>query len=155
MAAKNMYGIPTPYEDTYAMKNTMNFFGLPALCIGDINRLDSHTLVITEEDSKNYRKALVEDGVLKSILMVGNISGSGIYQYLIKNQIKLPSATGASSGCHLPTSMDLTRQRGPIHGTRTCAAVKFHSRYHKTPGRYIFRGNFTVWAQYQFRYIIL
>jgi nitrite reductase (NADH) large subunit len=34
----------------------------------------------------------VEDGVLKSILMVGNISGSGIYQYLIKNQIKLPSA---------------------------------------------------------------
>lgn len=48
------------------MKNTMNFFGLPALCIGDINRLDSHTLVITEEDSKNYRKALVEDGVLKA-----------------------------------------------------------------------------------------
>ena len=92
VAAKNMYGIPTPYEDTYAMKNTMNFFGLPALCIGDINRLDSHTLVITEEDSKNYRKALVEDGVLKSILMVGNISGNGIYQYLIKNQIKLPSA---------------------------------------------------------------
>ena len=92
VAAKNMYGIPTPYEDTYAMKNTMNFFGLPALCIGDIYRLDSHTLVITEEDRQNYRKALVEDGILKSILMVGNISGSGIYQYLIKNQIKLPSA---------------------------------------------------------------
>lgn len=68
------------------MKNTMNFFGLPALCIGDINRLDNSTLVITEEDSKNYRKALVEDGVLKSILMVGNISGSGIYQYLIKTR---------------------------------------------------------------------
>ncbi len=92
IAAKNMYGIPTPYEDTYALKNTMNFFGLPALCIGDINCLDSRTLVITEEDSKNYKKALVEDGVLKSILMAGNISGSGIYQYLIKNQIKLPSA---------------------------------------------------------------
>uniref|UniRef100_UPI0026CCB56F hypothetical protein n=1 Tax=Enterocloster clostridioformis TaxID=1531 RepID=UPI0026CCB56F len=91
-AAKNMYGIPTPYEDTYALKNTMNFFGLPALCTGDINCLDSRTLVITEEDSKNYKKALVEDGVLKSILMAGNISGSGIYQYLIKNQIKLPSA---------------------------------------------------------------
>ena len=59
---------------------------------GDINCLDSRTLVITEEDSKNYKKALVEDGVLKSILMAGNISGSGIYQYLIKNQIKLPSA---------------------------------------------------------------
>ena len=56
VAAKNMYGIPTPYEDTYAMKNTMNFFGLPALCIGDINRLDSHTLVITEEDSQKLQK---------------------------------------------------------------------------------------------------
>lgn len=88
IAAKNMYGIPTPYEDTYALKNTMNFFGLPALCIGDINCLDNRALVITEEDSKNYKKALVEDGVLKSILMAGNISGSGIYQYLIKNQIK-------------------------------------------------------------------
>ena len=51
-------GIPTPYEDTYALKNTMNFFGLPALCIGDINCLDNRALVITEEDSKNYRKAL-------------------------------------------------------------------------------------------------
>ncbi len=33
VAAKNMYGIPTPYEDTYAMKNTMNFFGLPAFAL--------------------------------------------------------------------------------------------------------------------------
>lgn len=83
-----MYGIPTPYEDTYALKNTMNFFGLPALCIGDINCLDNRALVITEEDSKNYRKALGGGRRIKSILMAGNISGSGIYQYLIKNQIK-------------------------------------------------------------------
>ena len=34
VAAKNMYGIPTPYEDTYAMKNTMNFFGLEIAMIG-------------------------------------------------------------------------------------------------------------------------
>ena len=155
VAAKNMYGIPTPYEDTYAMKNTMNFFGLPALCIGDINRLDSHTLVITEEDSQNYRKALVEDGVLKSILMVGNISGSGIYQYLIKNQIKLPSADRSIFRLSFADFYGFDTSKDPIHGTRTCAAVKFHSRYHKTPGRCIFRGNFTVWAQYQFRYIIL
>ena len=89
-AAKNMCGIPTVYDDTYAMKNTMNFFGLPALCIGDINCRGDGTQVITEEDRRNYRKALVEDGILKSILLLGDISGSGIYQYLIKNQIKLP-----------------------------------------------------------------
>lgn len=85
-----MCGILTAYEDVYAMKNTMNFFGLPSLCIGDINRIGSETQVITEEDTNNYRKALVEDGVLTGILLVGNISGSGIYQYLIKNRIKLP-----------------------------------------------------------------
>ena len=89
-AAKNMCGISTIYDDTYAMKNTMNFFGLPALCIGDINRVGDDTQVITEEDRENYRKALVEDGVLKCILLLGNISGSGIFQYLIKNRIKLP-----------------------------------------------------------------
>lgn len=90
-AAKNMCGILTPYEDTYAMKNTMNFFGLPSLCIGDINRVGPDTQVIIQEDRNNYRKALVENGILKSILMVGTISGSGIYQYLIKNRIKLPA----------------------------------------------------------------
>ena len=32
-AARNMCGLSEGYEDTYAMKNTMNFFGLPALCL--------------------------------------------------------------------------------------------------------------------------
>ena len=90
IAAKNMYGIPTPYEDTYALKNTMNFFGLPALCLGDINRVGAGTQVITQEDSRVYRKALVENGRLKAILMLGDISASGIFQYLIKNEVPLP-----------------------------------------------------------------
>ena len=89
-AARNMCGLPTRYEDTYAMKNTMNFFGLASLCIGDINRIGEKTEVVTAEDRKNYRKALVEDGKLKSILQQRDIGGSGIYQYLIKNEIPLP-----------------------------------------------------------------
>lgn len=89
-AARNMCGLPTRYEDTYAMKNTMNFFGLASLCIGDINRIGEKTEVVTAEDRKNYKKALVEDGKLKSILLQGDIGGSGIYQYLIKNEIPLP-----------------------------------------------------------------
>ena len=89
-AAKNMCGIPTEYDDTYAMKNTMNFFGLASLCIGDINRVNENTESITAQDRKNYKKALVENGKLKAILLQGNIAGSGIYQYLIKNEIPLP-----------------------------------------------------------------
>lgn len=89
-AARNMCGLPTPYDDTYAMKNTMNFFGLPALCIGDINRINENTQVITAEDRSTYKKALVENGRLKAVLLLGEISNTGIYQYLIKNQVKLP-----------------------------------------------------------------
>lgn len=89
-AAKNMCGDHARYDDTYAMKNTMNFFGLASLCIGDINHMGDHTEMVTAEDRKNYKKALVEHGRLQSILLQGDISGSGIYQYLIKNQIPLP-----------------------------------------------------------------
>lgn len=90
-AARNMCGEPTTYDDTYAMKNTMNFFGLPALCLGDINRIGPDTQVIVEEDQRVYRKALVENGRLKSILLLGDIAASGIFQYLIKNEIVLPN----------------------------------------------------------------
>lgn len=89
-AARNMCGLPSIYDDTYAMKNTMNFFGLPALCIGDINRVNDNTQIITAEDRNTYKKALVENGRLKAVLLLGEISNTGIYQYLIKNQIMLP-----------------------------------------------------------------
>lgn len=91
VAAKNMCGGSEKYEDVYAMKNTINFFGLVSLCIGDINCLNEQTEVVTLEDRNHYKKALVEDGKLKSILLQGDISASGIFQYLIKNQIVLPA----------------------------------------------------------------
>ncbi|WP_040196519.1 NAD(P)/FAD-dependent oxidoreductase [Candidatus Soleaferrea massiliensis] len=89
-AARNMCGEDECYTDLYAMKNTINFFGLTALCIGNINVPGPNADVYIEEDHLNYRKAVVEDGVLKSILLQGDISGGGIYQYLIKNRIRLP-----------------------------------------------------------------
>ena len=36
------------------------------------------------------RQALVENGRLKAILLLGDISASGIFQYLIKNEVPLP-----------------------------------------------------------------
>ncbi len=156
---QNMCGHPHSYEDTYAMKNTMNFFGLPALCIGDINRLDSHTLVITEEDSQNYRKALVEDGVLKSHTDGGNISGSGIFQYLIKNQIKLPSADRSIFRLSFADFYGFDTSKGSLYmGHGPVLRLSFIPDIRRTfqkPRKIHLPGNFTVWAQYQFRYIIL
>lgn len=85
-AARNMTGMAEKYEDRFAMKNTMNFYGLVTLCLGNI-REEEGDKVVEQEDSKNYKKAVVRDGKLKGILLQGDISHSGIWQYIIKNEI--------------------------------------------------------------------
>jgi NAD(P)H-nitrite reductase large subunit len=83
-----MCGKQTPYEDKYGMKNTMNFYGLTTLSLGDGIALEGDKVII-REDSKSYKKAILRNGCLKSILIQGDIDYTGIYQYLIKNDICL------------------------------------------------------------------
>jgi len=87
-AAQNMCDIPTVYDDRYAMKNTMNFYGLLTLSLGR-GVIEEGDKVLISEDSKNYRRAILRNGKLDSILLQGTIDYSGIYQYLIKNEIDL------------------------------------------------------------------
>lgn len=88
IAAYNMCGLKMEYVDRYAMKNTMNFYGLTTLSLGRGVAEDGDT-VLECEDSHNYKRAILRDGKLDSILLQGTIDYSGIYQYLIKNQIDL------------------------------------------------------------------
>lgn len=88
VAAQNMCGVPTVYDDRYAMKNTMNFYGLLTLSLGR-GVIEDGDKVLINEDSKNYRRAILRNGKLDSILLQGTIDYSGIYQYLIKNEIDL------------------------------------------------------------------
>ena len=46
-------------------------------------------VVLEQEDSHNYKRAILRDGKLDSILLQGSIDYSGIYQYLIKHKIDL------------------------------------------------------------------
>lgn len=87
-AAYNMCGINMEYQDRYAMKNTMNFYGLVTLSLGRGVAQEGDEVIICH-DRKNYKKAIFRDGKLDSILLQGDINYSGIYQYLIKNQINL------------------------------------------------------------------
>ena len=89
-AAYNMCGIPTTYEDSYGMKNTMNFYGLTTLSLGDGVISEGDEVKICE-DSCQYKKAILHDGYLKSIIIQGALDYSGIYQYIIKNHICLNS----------------------------------------------------------------
>ena len=87
-AAYNMCGQPIQYLDTYAMKNTMNFYGLTTLSLGR-GVAGEGDEVLVREDQRNYRKAILRNGKLDSILFQGDIDYTGIYQYLIKNQVDL------------------------------------------------------------------
>ena len=88
VAALNMCGTQAEYTDRYAMKNTMNFYELVTLSLGR-GVAEEGDIVLEEEDAHNYRRAIIRDGKLDSILLQGKIDYSGIYQYLIKNQIDL------------------------------------------------------------------
>lgn len=89
VAASNMCGVDTEYTDRYCMKNTSNFFGLQMLTIGDINAQVEGASIYVKESRNCYKKAIVKDGVLKSILIQGDISHTGHWQYLIKNEVNL------------------------------------------------------------------
>lgn len=87
-AARNMCGMKEAYEDTYALKNTINFFGLVSLCIGPVSCEPDDEIQVME-DRRLYKRAVTNGNKLKSMLLQGDISHAGIWQYLIKNEVDL------------------------------------------------------------------
>ena len=88
VAAKNMCGIPTVYDDAFALKNAVNFFGLQSVSIGILEPAEGDCVEIWE-DRNNYRKVILRGGVVVGIITQGNISNSGIWQHLVKNKIDI------------------------------------------------------------------
>ena len=86
--ALNMCGSHVEYTDRYAIKNTINFFGLVSMCVGVILPQEGD-VVIAREDSRNYKRVVLRDGKVVGVLLQGDISHGGIWQYLIKNQISI------------------------------------------------------------------
>lgn len=89
IAAMNMAGMKTAYTDRFCIKNTMNFFGLTMLSVGAVTPKEEGCQVFVKESRDTYKKAILKDGRLKGIQIQGDISGSGFWQYLIKNEIDL------------------------------------------------------------------
>jgi len=88
MAAYNMTGTRWAYDDRFALKNTVNFFGLPSLSLGAINPQEGD-MVLVKEDRNNYRKLILRDGVPVGVILQGEIGGSGFWQHLIKNSVRI------------------------------------------------------------------
>lgn len=87
-AARNMCGMVEKYTDTFNEKNMMNFFGIVTLYLGQIcTRKDE--VVLTEEDRNVYRRVSIREGKVTGVLLQGDISNAGVWQYLIKNEIDI------------------------------------------------------------------
>jgi NAD(P)H-nitrite reductase large subunit len=86
IAGSNMSGTRWPYDDRFALKNTVNFFGLLSLSVGAISPQDGDEVLI-KEDRLNYRKLILREGAVAGVILQGEIGGSGFWQYLIKNKI--------------------------------------------------------------------
>jgi NAD(P)H-nitrite reductase large subunit len=86
MAAYNMTGTKWAYDDRFNLKNTINFFNLPTLSLGEINPKEGDKC-LTREDRCNYQKIIIRDSIPAGIILQGEIGGSGFWLYLIKNKI--------------------------------------------------------------------
>jgi len=88
MAAYNMTGTRWAYDDRFAIKNTVNFFGLLSLSLGAINPSDGDQTFV-KEDRSNYRKLILRDGIPVGVILQGEIGEKGFWLYLIKNRIRI------------------------------------------------------------------
>ena len=88
VAGKNMAGEVTVYEDTFAVKNTVHFYNLVTLTVG-LTKPEEGDVVEIREDRKGYRKLIIRDGRIVGVILQGDISNSGFWQYLIKNNIQV------------------------------------------------------------------
>lgn len=87
IAAVNLSGGREAYTDRFCIKNTSNFFGLPMLSVGSIGADGDDYTVLTQQTPTAYKKLVLRDGHVVGALFQGDIAGTGIWQYLIKNRV--------------------------------------------------------------------
>jgi len=88
VAAKNMAGLDAVYDDRFSLKNAVHFFGLATVSAGVLYPTEGDRVVI-RESGKRYNKWILRDGAVQGVILQGDISYSGFWQYLIKNRIKI------------------------------------------------------------------
>jgi len=86
VAAKNMCGIPTVYKDIFAIKNTINYFGIPSLSLGKVEP-DETDISVVRKDRNKFEKIILQDGAVVGVIIQGCIAHSGFWQFMIKNRV--------------------------------------------------------------------
>jgi len=88
IAALNMCGITTEYDEILARQNTVNFFDIPSLSVGRLSPEPGDEVHI-REDRTRYQKVITQNGAPVGITLQGDISRSGFWQHVIKHKIPI------------------------------------------------------------------
>jgi len=87
-AALNMCGIRTAYGGSLA-RNILRVFGISLFTAG--RSRDEGPGVYREEDHRSYRKIVLEKGVLKGLVFIGEVPSVGLYINLITQKVDVAS----------------------------------------------------------------
>ncbi len=91
IAACNMAGQKTAYEGAIGM-NAMTIFDLDVVAMG-IARVsadkDNYEIIVKKSGEDWYRKLVLDEGVIKGAILVGDIDYAGVVLSLIKNGVNI------------------------------------------------------------------
>ena len=88
VAAMNMCGVVTEYDGPTVPQNTVSFFRIPTLSVGQTMPSEGDEVYCCESRGA-YQKVIVRDGIPVGVILQGSISHSGFWQHLINNKINV------------------------------------------------------------------
>lgn len=89
VAAYNMIGNNKTLDDSFSLRNSMNFLGLQTVSLGLIEAPDNTYSTAIEKYGDNYKKIIHKDGIIKGAIIQGDISYCGVLTHLIKNEVNI------------------------------------------------------------------
>lgn len=89
IAAYNMVGQNKELNDTFGLKNSINFLGLQTISLGIINSHNDEYEVSIMKDNDNYKKILHKNGIIYGAIVQGDVSYCGVLSKLISEKIDI------------------------------------------------------------------
>lgn len=89
VAAYNMSGNEKQIDDSFTLKNSMNFMGIPTISLGICNPNNDEYEVITRKGIGYYKKIVFKGDKIYGAVIQGDISYTGVLTYLIKNNVEI------------------------------------------------------------------
>jgi len=89
VAGYNMAGVKTEYQGGTAM-NSLNYFGLDIATAGVVTPQEGKSLeVITRRVNGNYRKVVIDNGLITGMIFIKDIDKSGMVFGLMRNKVNV------------------------------------------------------------------